>query len=662
MHRSGSVDKQLRDLIAENGELKKFHEQMRRELRSILCRHDLANSRVSVEDSVVVGKRAGAGRARSSRMVDQGFPGSLKKQWTSLKQLFESLEVQASQANVNHVISVTDHEKELTSMRKEMEELREELEKSRELISQQQELLQEQMLPKPGEGQVSPLWDAYFLEEQLRLQQDRAIFEDQKRAFQDEREKFTEAAIRLGRERLQFKADQALFVKQQFLTMTPGLETPSWKKTPPWSSAAPGTPRATSQIFKNFTPNWSRVSNSRRKRGDPVTPSTAELYRVLRLAPPSRSVLMSQRRERRYRKSDSDADESRSDSLSSMSESPGPRIRPPSAKPVKFSMTPYLCPRPTPLSVPRHHVDPDTPGSEDLYRVLGIASTGRASSKHRRREMKNSLREQLYEGTPSVFCQENSKTVMMACERTRTSCETDSLYSEDSPQFERVSSPRDDYKAVPTHAQCKASQVRTPKYSEEHHQCDEDTTHYSGIPQLYMTDHRDGVHFWLGNENSHGAIEICRNHSRDTFHPGEGYMEGLHLQHREELKENIPPEIDFTAQENELHYHKHGDRSSSRKNRQPRSSRTSRSRETLNQEHISRSRSRDTQPCRDCRSEYRRLSCHDKNSLSFSSHKRAAQHLRRSCPSNRDRGCCSKTFTTPHLRGDLLDQFVDCSM
>lgn len=56
------------------------------------------------------------------------------------------------------------------------------------------------MLPSPGTGQQSPLWDAYFLEEQLRLQEDRAVFEEQRLAFQGEREKFTEAAIRLGRE------------------------------------------------------------------------------------------------------------------------------------------------------------------------------------------------------------------------------------------------------------------------------------------------------------------------------------------------------------------------------------------------------------------------------------------------------------------------------
>lgn len=56
------------------------------------------------------------------------------------------------------------------------------------------------MVPQPGEGQSSPMWNAYFLEEQLRLQDDRTTFEEQKLAFQDEREKFTEAAIRLGRE------------------------------------------------------------------------------------------------------------------------------------------------------------------------------------------------------------------------------------------------------------------------------------------------------------------------------------------------------------------------------------------------------------------------------------------------------------------------------
>lgn len=40
-------------------------------------------------------------------------------------------------------------------------------------------------------------------------------------------------------------------------------------------------------------------------------------------------------------------------------------------------MTPYLCHRPTPVSVPRSHVDPRTPSSAELFRVLRLTPTER---------------------------------------------------------------------------------------------------------------------------------------------------------------------------------------------------------------------------------------------------------------------------------------------
>ncbi|KAM4749191.1 afadin- and alpha-actinin-binding protein-like [Rhinophrynus dorsalis] len=378
MHRPAVFqDRHVRDIMAENSELKKFHEQMKRDVRSILMRHEGVQNRVVSEYTAGVNKRPGVGRARSSRTVESGVTVSLKKQWNSLKQLVESLETRVVQADDGHVIRVTDHEKELTKLRKELEELKEELEASRELIGQQQLLLQEQLLPPPGEAQPSPLWDAYFLEEQLRLQQDRATFEEQKRAFKDERDKFTEAAIRLGRERLQFKADQALFIKQQFLNMTPGLGTPPWKRTPPWSSFNADTPPGTHHNPKvNCTPRLHGPSNSHKKVAakNPMTPSTAELYRVLRLAPPSNSSLVSQRREKRSRKEGLESEDNNrsNDSLSSRSESPEPEVLPHSALPLRMSMTPYLRPRPTPMSVPRGM---KTPCTTELYRKLRLCST-----------------------------------------------------------------------------------------------------------------------------------------------------------------------------------------------------------------------------------------------------------------------------------------------
>uniref|UniRef100_A0A8C5PG60 Uncharacterized protein n=1 Tax=Leptobrachium leishanense TaxID=445787 RepID=A0A8C5PG60_9ANUR len=658
MHRSAFQDRQMREVTAENVELKKFHEQMKKELRIILGRRDPANIPV-IEDSSGIGRRGGVGRARASRTGDFGFTGTLKKQWNSLKQLLESLEIQASaaQANVTHVISVTDHEKELTSLRKETEELRQELGRSRDLIRQQQELLQEQMFPKPGEGQVSPLWDAYFLEEQLRLQQDRAIFEEQKWAFQDEREKFTEAAIRLGRERLQFQADQALFVQQQFLNMTPGLETPSWKRTPPWSSVATGTPRAPSS--KNCTPNWSSRS---KKFNDPVTPSTAELYRVLRLAPPSRSVLMSQRQERKFQRSDSDTEETRSDGLS-LTESPEPEVLPPSAGSVKLSMTPYLCPRPTPLSSIPRHLDP-TPGTAGLYRILGMTSTGR----HKRRALRKSMLEEGYTGTPSIFCHDASRKVETACDgnhvRTGTSYETDSLYSGDSPAFEGDTYKIDGCEVVERDSLYKDSplQVRKTMHSEEHFRPGKGSLHCNGVPQLYISDYRDNDHFWYSNERSNVASESCRSYSSVDRHPSEGYMEGLHSGMHEDIKgkDNVTREDWFPTQNNEVHQHRNI--SSPQESHQLRSSGRSRSTQTQHPENCSGNRSRETLHPQDYCNRNRRASCHEKNSMFSSGHRPSSHYSRRSCPSSRDsRMCWSTGFSQSDLRADLLNQFLDCS-
>ncbi|XP_075062706.1 uncharacterized protein LOC142151218 isoform X2 [Mixophyes fleayi] len=461
---AGVSDRNVREALSENAELKKFHDQIRRDVQAILSRHEGVHGRGAVEESTGVNRRVGTGRARPTRNGDAGFTASLKKQWNGLKQLVESLEARAAQSEVSHVISVTDHEKELTRLKKDVQELRDELDQSRELISQQQQLLQDQMLPPPGEGQPSPLWDAYFLEEQLRLEQDLAVFEEQKMAFQDERDKFTEAAIRLGRERLQFEADQALFMKQQFLNMTPGLGTPLWKKTPPWSAFTSDTPNRTSSHHKQqFTPN--RSCAARLPRGltsaDPMTPSTAELYRVLRLAPPSRSE-RSHTCESSSQQDTESEDSSRmwSDSLSPRSESPELQPLPQFVAPLKLSMTPYLLP----ANFSRGHNDPRTPSTAELFRVLRLTPAESVSSGQKRQgdELRRSIlnqshrRASLTRAAEPPCCNENARSGdhVSGCphELAAAEYETDSLHSEesrrtlgdgDTPTSERLSLPRD---------------------------------------------------------------------------------------------------------------------------------------------------------------------------------------------------------------------------
>ncbi|XP_048343408.1 afadin- and alpha-actinin-binding protein-like [Sphaerodactylus townsendi] len=115
------------------------------------------------------------------------------------------------------VISITDHEKEIVK-------LKEENEQSRALISQLQLCFREELASSINMELPTYLKDSYFLEEEQRLKEERAVFEEQRQTFQTERKNFTEAAIRLGWERKQFEEEKALLLKQEFLRSLPRLE------------------------------------------------------------------------------------------------------------------------------------------------------------------------------------------------------------------------------------------------------------------------------------------------------------------------------------------------------------------------------------------------------------------------------------------------------
>lgn len=83
----------------------------------------------------------------------------------------------------------TDQEKLLTSLVTELQE-------SQRLVRFQQRLLQDGLISPPP----SELGDCYFLEEWERLQMRRSEFDRQRRTFESERQSFTDAAVRLGRE------------------------------------------------------------------------------------------------------------------------------------------------------------------------------------------------------------------------------------------------------------------------------------------------------------------------------------------------------------------------------------------------------------------------------------------------------------------------------
>ncbi|XP_075711606.1 uncharacterized protein LOC142748389 [Rhinoderma darwinii] len=707
---SGMSDRSFRDVLSENADLKKLHEQMKKEVRAILGRHEDVLGRVTTDDSAAANKRVGGGRTRPNRVGDFGLAGNLKKQWNSLKQLVEILETRATQSDVTHVISVTDHEKELTRLKKEMEELKEELEQSRELISQQQQLLQDQMVPQPGEGQASPLWDAYFLEEQLRLQQDRATFEEQKLAFQDEREKFTEAAIRLGRERLQFKADQALFMKQQFLNMTPSLGTPPWKKTPPWSALPSDTPARTSNNSKKpLTPSQSCDSKLHKgcTSADPMTPSTAELYRVLRLVPPSRSTTSQRCDSSSQQDTESEGSSQRwSDSLSPSSESPELQALPQYVIPFKLSMTPYLRARPTPGSLPRSHVDPRTPSAAELFRALHLTPAESVPSGKRRRgdELRRSIlhhshrRASISKVMEPPYCNENvkrSEEEVPQCpyELARVDCEMDSLSSEDgrqthgeadTPNSEVLSSPKENsgcfdndslYRVTPLHNTTYIHHgEHVPHLRVDAHYCHQDID--QSLWQCQEVDEDKYANRGRSNsilkskpkETLH-TQDRCGSQSRETLHPKDPSRKASRSPCRRLSQERLPPKdqcntrskVNFYCRSHPCHQpkvasHFEEDCAIDRKEGPPHStSKRRRSLDSLHHKHGCK-----TQP-RESHSLHRRSSCHRRDSLYTSGPGRSPLHFRRSCPSAQNTTPLTSEYVAANLCADLLTQFLDCS-
>ncbi|XP_028906367.1 afadin- and alpha-actinin-binding protein B-like isoform X1 [Ornithorhynchus anatinus] len=207
---TGNLERQVAELARENEELRRLQGRLQQDMTEFLG--------ASQEDSAE-GDLAGAGEG-----------DTVWEQWCHLKSHMEKLKGQVPEESPSEhpVISITDHEKEIA-------QLRQEIKQSRELISWQQRCLQEQL----SQGELpTALQGSYFLEEQQRLQEARALFAQQQAHFAVERHRFTEAAIRLGHERRHFEVERALFLKQQFLggsmpgpaasseTLSPGLAPP----------------------------------------------------------------------------------------------------------------------------------------------------------------------------------------------------------------------------------------------------------------------------------------------------------------------------------------------------------------------------------------------------------------------------------------------------
>ncbi|XP_066518138.1 afadin- and alpha-actinin-binding protein B [Hoplias malabaricus] len=215
---------------------------------------------------------------QSEQSLGDHVTGGVFLEWVNLLKRLKELQTQ-SPAAVR-----TDQEKLLV-------QLEEELKQSRDLVRVQQQLLQDNVSsPLPD-----ALTDSYYLEEWERLQDQWLELKRQRRSFQQERQAFTEAAIRLGHERCMFEQQKAAILKQQFLSTSPITTKISISNRR--ESTALGELRLAVPDGLPFSPCAPITPSSEGSEGTPssgqnmvMTPSTPELYSALQLNYYCRSV------------------------------------------------------------------------------------------------------------------------------------------------------------------------------------------------------------------------------------------------------------------------------------------------------------------------------------------------------------------------------------
>ncbi|KAM4605443.1 synovial sarcoma, X breakpoint 2 interacting protein a isoform 2-T2 [Polymixia lowei] len=296
-------------LMLENAELKKVLQQMKREMVSILSPRKPCSRGAHADDSY---EQAGSDREEeeevggpSRETLDQScehakeqLTNSIRQQWRRLKSHMERLDSQASLVQTQQQQSGKEAvPREIHN--EEMERMRLEVQQCKDFIHTQQQLLQQQLNSSFDDETAALLNDCYTLEEKERLKEEWRLFEEQKRNFERERKNFTEAAIRLGHEKKAFEEDRASWLKNQFLNMTPFVDRKRQSLSDSQSSAL--SIKSEPEVRVSYTPTQLTKSSTYATFSTPKAahsagvPSTAELYRTLRLIPDSSSPRHSKR-------------------------------------------------------------------------------------------------------------------------------------------------------------------------------------------------------------------------------------------------------------------------------------------------------------------------------------------------------------------------------
>uniref|UniRef100_A0A667YEQ0 Synovial sarcoma, X breakpoint 2 interacting protein a n=1 Tax=Myripristis murdjan TaxID=586833 RepID=A0A667YEQ0_9TELE len=284
-----------RSLMLENAELKKVLQQMKREMMYILSPHKPCARGAQADDSNEQAGSDGEEKAGdpSRETLDQScehareqLTNSIRQQWRRLKNHMERLDSQASLVqnqleSGKEVVPREIHEEEMERMRLEVQQCK-------DFIHTQQQLLQQHLNSSFDDETAALLNDCYTLEDKERLKEEWKLFEEQKRNFERERKNFTEAAIRLGREKKAFEEDRASWLKNQFLNMTPFVDRKRRSLSDCQSALSisnePEMRVSPTKAELTKSSTYATISTPKCAQ-NAVVPSTTELYRTLRLIP-----------------------------------------------------------------------------------------------------------------------------------------------------------------------------------------------------------------------------------------------------------------------------------------------------------------------------------------------------------------------------------------
>eukprot|EP00066_Takifugu_rubripes_P021363 XP_011610629.1 PREDICTED: afadin- and alpha-actinin-binding protein-like isoform X2 [Takifugu rubripes] len=261
----------------EEAALRLVLERREAELREAMkLRHSLTTLlhalRVNMEHTLSGGTDAGAeGKCLAGAEATLGdhVTGGVVQRWRQVQRRLGEL-LSEGQTGAD-----TDQDKLLARLESDLRE-------SQQLVRLQQQLLQDSLAsPVPPE-----LADGYFLEEWQRLQRRWAELRRQRRTFERERRSFTDAAVRLGRERCELEQQKASLLKQQYLRDSPPPGHSRGGDADVTLTGAGFCPKSGQCGCPPITPSpKSGAARGRRQEGAGArTPDTPELYSALNLS------------------------------------------------------------------------------------------------------------------------------------------------------------------------------------------------------------------------------------------------------------------------------------------------------------------------------------------------------------------------------------------